>query len=185
MEVRIVQSTTGSAKTGLLLLLLLVMISVGRAQSTAELKKEAVEKTETLRPLINEMSQGLWDFSETALRETQSAQLLIDKLRAAGFRIEEAVAGMPTAFVATYGEGSPVIGILAEFDALPGVGNQPVPERQPRTDGVKAGHGCGHNLFGAASVGGAIALKQLMESEGLTGTVKLFGTPAEETVVGL
>jgi aminobenzoyl-glutamate utilization protein B len=91
---------------------------------------------------------------------------------------------MPTAFVATYGSGSPVIGILAEYDALPGVGNAPVPERQPREDGVSSGHGCGHNLFGAASVGGAIALKAVMEQAGLKGTIKVFGTPAEETLVG-
>lgn len=168
----------------MLILLGFLTGTLALAQKPAELKKQAIEKTETLRPLINEMSQRLWDYSETALLEEQSAQLLIEKLRSAGFQIKENVAGMPTAFVATYGEGSPVIGILAEFDALPGVGNQPVPERKSRTDGVSSGHGCGHNLFGAASVGGAIALKQLMEEEGLSGTLKLFGTPAEETVVG-
>lgn len=171
--------------TGTLLLSVLLMGYLPlAAQNTAQLKKQAIDITEGIRPMIDEMSQGLWDYSETALLEDQSAALLIEKLRDAGFSIEEGVAQMPTAFVATYGEGSPVIGILAEFDALPGVGNQPVPERKPRTDGVKAGHGCGHNLFGAASVGGAIALKQLMEAENMSGTVKLFGTPAEETVVG-
>lgn len=172
------------AKKNLLIFLGLLIGGFGMAQKSMKLKKQVIENTEALRPVIDEMSQGLWDFSETALLEEQSAQLLMDKLHTAGFRIEAGVAGMPTAFVATYGEGSPVIGILAEFDALPGVGNQPVPERSPRTDGVSSGHGCGHNLFGAASVGGAVALKQLMEAEGLTGTVKLFGTPAEETVVG-
>jgi len=175
---------TYQARKSLLILLGFLTGTLALAQKPAELKKQAIEKTETLRPLINEMSQRLWDYSETALLEEQSAQLLIEKLRSAGFQIKENVAGMPTAFVATYGEGSPVIGILAEFDALPGVGNQPVPERKSRTDGVSSGHGCGHNLFGAASVGGAIALKQLMEEEGLSGTLKLFGTPAEETVVG-
>ncbi len=172
------------ARKSLLILLGFLTGTLALAQKPTKLKKQAIEKTETLRPLINEMSQGLWDYSETALLEEQSAQLLIEKLRSAGFQIKESVAGMPTAFVATYGEGSPVIGILAEFDALPGVGNQPVPERKSRTDGVSSGHGCGHNLFGAASVGGAIALKQLMEEKGLSGTLKLFGTPAEETVVG-
>jgi aminobenzoyl-glutamate utilization protein B len=106
------------------------------------------------------------------------------ELRRAGFDLETNVADMPTAFVATYGKGSPAIGILAEYDALPGVGNQPVPQRKPRTDGVTSGHGCGHNLFGAASVGSALALKVLMERNGLKGTLRLFGTPAEETVVG-
>ena len=107
-----------------------------------------------------------------------------DALEEAGFSIESGVAGMPTAFVATYGSGRPVIGVLAEYDALPGVGNAPVPEREPREDGVTSGHGCGHNLFGAASVAGAIALKRMMEDQGIEGTIKLFGTPAEETVVG-
>ena len=91
---------------------------------------------------------------------------------------------MPTAFVATFGSGSPSIGILAEYDALPGVGNAPVPRREARDDGVTSGQGCGHNLFGAGSVGGALAIKQAMEAHDLPGTIKLFGTPAEETVVG-
>ena len=154
------------------------------AQNNKALKKNAIEKAEELRPLIDEISITLWDYSETALKETRSAKFLIKKLQSAGFKIEEGVADMPTAFVATYGSGSPVIGILAEYDALPGVGNQAVPKRQPRTDGVKSGQGCGHNLFAAASVGGAIAIKNALEENGIKGTLKLFGTPAEETVVG-
>lgn len=130
------------------------------------------------------MTIRLWEYSELPLRETRSAGFLIGKLEEAGFDIEINLADMPTAFVATYGGGSPVIGILAEYDALPGVGNEPVSERKARTDGVTSGHGCGHNLFGAASVGGAIALKALMGKNSLKGTLKLFGTPAEETVVG-
>jgi aminobenzoyl-glutamate utilization protein B len=91
---------------------------------------------------------------------------------------------MPTAFVAEWGDGGPVIGILAEYDALPNIGNEPVPLKQARADGHAHGHGCGHNLFAAGSVAAAIALKRTMASHGLKGTVKLFGTPAEETVVG-
>ena len=109
---------------------------------------------------------------------------MVRRLEEAGFEVETGVADMPTAFVATYGSGSPVLGILAEYDALPGVGNQAAAERKPRADSMTSGHGCGHNLFGAACVGGAIALAQLAEAEGLKGTIKLFGTPAEETVVG-
>ncbi|NIV92308.1 amidohydrolase [candidate division KSB1 bacterium] len=154
------------------------------AQDTEALKQSALAEAESLTPQINEIASQLWHYSETALKETKSARLLIEKLREAGFSIEEGVADMPTAFVAIYGTGSPVIGILAEYDALPGVGNEPVPERQPRTDGVKSGHGCGHNLFGAGSVGGAIAIKNIMKEKDLKGTIKLFGTPAEETVVG-
>ena len=91
---------------------------------------------------------------------------------------------MPTAFVASFGSGSPVIGVLAEFDALPSIGNAIVPRKEPREDGYPHGQGCGHNLFGAGSVGAAVAIKRTMEAHGLSGTVRLFGTPAEETVVG-
>ncbi|MFQ5752060.1 MAG: amidohydrolase [bacterium] len=148
------------------------------------MKRTAIDEADTLRPLIYEVANSLWEYAETSLHETRSANLLIKKLREAGFTIDKGVADMSTAFVATYGEGSPVVGILAEYDALPGVGNEPVPERRTRRDGVTSGHGCGHNLFGAASVGGAIALKYSMEKHGIKGTLKLFGTPAEETVVG-
>jgi aminobenzoyl-glutamate utilization protein B len=154
------------------------------AQESQRLKKNVINQVDSIEPVIEEMAMKLWDYAELALVETRSADLLVHKLDEAGFEIETNVADMPTAFVATYGTGSPVIGILAEYDALPGVGNQAVSQRKPRTDGVTSGHGCGHNLFGAASVGAAIALKELIEEEGLNGTIKLFGTPAEETVVG-
>ncbi|UCF15525.1 MAG: amidohydrolase [Phycisphaerales bacterium] len=154
------------------------------AQNPELLKRNVIARVDSIEPLIEEMAIKLWDYAELALAETRSADLLARKLDEAGFEIETNVADMPTAFVATFGSGSPVVGILAEYDALPGVGNQAIAERKPRTDRISSGHGCGHNLFGAASVGGAIALKQLMEAEGLKGTVKLFGTPAEETVVG-
>ena len=168
----------------LLVVLCLVTPQAVVAENTDLLKQQAIAQVESIQPLVDEMATKLWEYAELALRETQSSDLLIGKLREAGFQVERGVAGMPTAFVATYGSGSPVIGILAEYDALPGVGNEAVPERQPRKDGTTTGHGCGHNLFGAASVGGAIALKQVMAQEGVRGTIKLFGTPAEETVVG-
>ena len=154
------------------------------AQESEVLKRKVIDQVDSIEPVIEEMSIKLWDYAELALLETRSADLLVNVLDEAGFKIQTDVADMPTAFVATYGAGSPVIGILAEYDALPGVGNQVVPERKPRTDGITSGQGCGHNLFGAASVGAAIALKELMETEDLKGTIKLFGTPAEETVVG-
>ena len=154
------------------------------AQETGLLKQKALEQVDSIEPMIEEVAIKLWEYSETALQETQSVNLLINKLSEAGFSIETNVAGMPTAFVATYGSGTPVIGILAEYDALPGVGNQHIPERKPRADGVTSGHGCGHNIFAAASTGGAIALKILMEENNLKGTLKLFGSPAEETLVG-
>ena len=153
-------------------------------KTTETLKTEAIATVEALKPLIEEMATLLWDYSELALEEKLSAAMLAGKLEEAGFAVERGVADMPTAFVATYGQGQPVIGILAEYDALPGLGNEPVPRRQPRADGVISGQGCGHNLFGAACVGAAIALKKVMASHDIKGTVKLFGTPAEETVVG-
>ncbi len=163
---------------------LLVVIQIPLNCLANDLKEEAIAKTDDLRPLIHEMSNSLWEYSEIALKEIKSAELLSNALEKNGFKVERGVAGMPSAFVATYGAGNPVIGILAEFDALPGVGNEAVPRKEPRKDGVTSGQGCGHNLFGAASVGAAIAVKRTIESNGIPGTVKLFGCPAEETVVG-
>lgn len=147
-------------------------------------KKTVLAKVDELSAEIHRMSTTLWDYAETALLEEQSAEFLSGLLEREGFAVQRGVAGLPTAFTASYGEGRPIIGILAEFDALPGVGNAAVPERTARGDGITSGHGCGHNLFGAGSVGAAIALKRTMEEEGLAGTIRLYGTPAEETVVG-
>jgi aminobenzoyl-glutamate utilization protein B len=154
--------------------------------SLSPAKRAALNAVEELGEDIHTMAMTLWDRSELALLEEQSAEFLAGVLEQEGFTVERGVAGMPTAFTATFshGEGSPVLGVLAEYDALPGVGNAPVPHKAPREDGVTSGQGCGHNLFGAGSVGAAIALKRAMEREGLSGTVRLYGTPAEETVVG-
>lgn len=158
--------------------------SGAHAQKMTKLKKTALQEVDALKAQITDISQKLWNYSETALKEHKSTKLLVDLLRTEGFKMEEGVADMPTAFVASYGSGKPVIGILAEYDALPGVGNEALPYKQKRKDGVTSGQGCGHNLFGSASVNAAIALKRLMTKKKLKGTIKLFGTPAEETVVG-
>lgn len=155
-----------------------------QAQDIEQAKERALSEAASLEGAVRDMSMNLWQYAETALKESESAALLVRVLQQEGFTVEEGVAGMPTAFVASYGSGQPVIGVLAEYDALPGVGNAIVPERMVRLDGVSSGHGCGHNLFGAASVAGAIAIKRSMEALNLPGTVKLYGTPAEETVVG-
>jgi aminobenzoyl-glutamate utilization protein B len=147
-------------------------------------RQAALREVDQLQAEIGGVCRALWEFSETALKETRSAALLADRLEKEGFQVQRGVAGLPTAFVATWGSGSPTIGILAEYDALPGVGNAPVPRKQPREDGVTSGQGCGHNLFGAGSVGAALALQRTMKAAGLAGTLKLFGTPAEETLVG-
>ena len=168
----------------LALLVFLLTAPTLSAQDLSRNKQEALHHAEAISNQVYDMAMSLWSFSETAMLEYKSAEKLIEHLEAEGFSINRGVAGMPTAFTATYGSGAPSIGILAEYDALPGVGNAPAPGRQPREDGVTSGHGCGHNLFGAASVGGAIALKRTMDSQNLTGTITLYGTPAEETLIG-
>jgi aminobenzoyl-glutamate utilization protein B len=162
----------------------LALVGTSPAQSLSPEKQTALEAVNQLSSEIHLMAMTLWGYSETAMLEAQSAEFLAALLEQEGFTVERGVAEMPTAFVASWGNGSPVIGVLAEFDALPGVGNAPVPHRQDRDDGITSGHGCGHNLFGAGSVGAAIALKRTMQQHNIPGTIKLFGTPAEETVVG-
>jgi len=158
--------------------------SLLRAQGLTPEKATALSAVEALGPEIMAMSMTLWDYSELALLETRSAEYLADLLEKEGFTVKRGVAGMPTAFVASFGSGAPRIGILAEYDALPNIGNAVVARKAPREDGQPHGQGCGHNLFGAGSVGAAIALKRTMEAHGLAGTIRLYGTPAEETVVG-
>ncbi len=125
------------------------------------------------------LAKTLWDFAELGYLEEKSSALLQSALSAEGFNVKASVAGMPTAFVASYGRGEPVIAILAEFDALPGINQDAVPMRSP-IKGKGAGHACGHNLFGAGSVGAAIAVKHWLKETGHKGTVRLYGTPAEE-----
>lgn len=121
----------------------------------------------------------IWDYAELGYKETKSAALHVQNLREAGFTVETGVAGIPTAFVATYGTGSPVIGILAEYDALPGLAQEAVAEKKS-IEGKAGGHGCGHHLFGTASVSAGIAIKKLIEEKKFTGTIKVYGCPAEE-----
>ena len=125
------------------------------------------------------LAQSIWNLAELGYLEEQSSALLQRELQTAGFQLETGVAGIPTAFIAEWGEGGPVIGLLAEFDALPGISQDRVPERRLRDD-VTSGHACGHHLFGAGSVASAIAVKQWLERSGTPGRVRLYGTPAEE-----
>ena len=162
---------------------LLAFTPVG-AQDLPPAKASALRHASALENEIQRMAMELWDYSEIALVEDRSAAFLAGILEEEGFRVDRGVADMPTAFVAEWGSGSPVIGVLAEFDALPSIGNAAVPYRSPREDEHPHGQGCGHNLFGAASVGAAIALKRMLDDEGIEGTIRLYGTPAEETVVG-
>ena len=125
------------------------------------------------------VSRQIWETPELGFHEGKSSSLLSGELTKAGFMVQEGVAGMPTAFVASWGSGKPVIAILGEFDALPGLSQKDVPEKQPIADGAP-GHGCGHNLLGSASALAAVAVKEEMQARGLKGTIRYYGTPAEE-----
>ena len=125
----------------------------------------------------------LWNWAEVGYQEEQSSARLQKELREAGFRITAGVADMPTAFVAEFGSGQPVIAILAEMDALPGVSQAAVPDRSP-LKGRISGHACGHHLFGAGSTSAAIAVKHWLQTQRRSGTIRLYGTPAEEGGAG-
>jgi aminobenzoyl-glutamate utilization protein B len=140
---------------------------------------QAVEQT---IPTIKRIANEVWQFAELSLQEVKSAQLIMDILQEQGFTItSKGTAGVPTAFIAEYGSGAPVLGLLAEYDALPGLGNEPVPYREPRKDQIASGHGCGHNLLGAGSIGAAIALKNVVTEQKIPGTIRVYGCAAEET----
>lgn len=178
-----------------LALTLLVAPAVAQAQSSDAAKSPETSITRPKRHALEWLDQNevknrfgriadaIWSFAELGLQEYKSSALLISELEREGFRVEKGLAGMPTCFVATYGSGKPVIGILAEYDALPMVSQKafsvvhdPVVEGGP-------GHGCGHNMMGPAAAAAAIAVKKAMEQHGLSGTIKYFGSPAEEMLV--
>ncbi len=154
-----------------------------RPRPLTPLKIDAFAWLEANMKELSEINDEIGRLAEVAMEEYESAELLASYLEKSGFRVTRGIAGMPTAFVAVYGAGEPVIGILAEYDALPGLSQEPVPYKKPVAEG-QPGHGCGHNIFGTASTAAAVAMKQVMEKKNLEGTVKLFGCPAEETVVG-
>jgi aminobenzoyl-glutamate utilization protein B len=126
-----------------------------------------------------EMALKIYNWAEVGYKETKSSALLADRLEKAGFKVRRGVAKIPTAFTATIGEGKPVIGILGEFDALPGLSQQAVPFQQPAKD-TTAGHGCGHHLFGVASLSACLALGEQIRAGKIKGTLRYYGCPAEE-----
>ena len=144
------------------------------AQSTDPIAAVEAQEERTSR-----VARQIWDFAELGYLETRSSGLLVDELQREGFTIRAGVADIPTAFVAEWGEGGPVIGLLAEFDALPGITQSAASTREP-VDGKHAGHACGHNLFGAGSLSAAIAIRNWLDATGTPGRVRLYGTPAEE-----
>ena len=129
------------------------------------------------------ISDAIWNFAELGMQEFKSSAILIKTLEEEGFKVEKGVAGMPTCFVASWGSGKPVIGILGEFDALPMISQKALyPAQMPLVAGAP-GHGCGHNMMGTAGIAAAIAVKRSMEENNIPGTIKFFGSPAEETVI--
>ena len=126
-----------------------------------------------------QVSKQIWDYAELGYHENRSSELLQAQLKAAGFSLESGVADEPTGFIASYGQGKPVIAILGEFDALPGLSQNPVPQRSPVIPHAP-GHGCGHNLLGSGSALAAVAVKEYMVANHVSGTLRYYGTPAEE-----
>jgi aminobenzoyl-glutamate utilization protein B len=149
------------------------------AQDTAALKAQALTEIQSQYSTYKQIAMQIWDYAEVGYKEVKSSALLQKTLTDNGFTVKAGVADIPTAFVASYGSGSPVIGILAEFDALPGLAQQAVPVKTP-IEGKNAGHGCGHHLFGTASVAAGIEIKKLIAEKKLTGTIRVYGCPAEE-----
>ncbi len=162
-------------KRALLLATVMMMAPATAKADTAEILASIDARSEQSA----DTARKLWEWAEVGYQEEKSSGLLQQQLRAQGFSIDTGVAGIPTAFVAEYGKGGPVIAILAEFDALPGINQDATPTRQP-IPGKGASHACGHNLFGAGSVEAAIAVGKWLEETGTPGRVRLYGTPAEE-----
>lgn len=129
------------------------------------------------------LSDSIWNYAEPALHEYRSSKILMDYAGQQGFNVQRGVSGMPTAFIASYGAGRPVIGILGEYDALPGMSQKVSSKEEVLKEGA-AGHACGHNLFSPGSLGAAIAIKELIQQGKIKGTVRFYGTPAEESIGG-
>jgi len=161
-------------KHTLLLLTLLILGSL----SAQKRYQPHLQTLESKAAEYGEVAQTIWSYAELGYQEVQSSALLQSTLESEGFTIEKGVAGIPTAFLATFGSGGPTVGILAEYDALPGLSQKAVPYKISN-DG-RGGHACGHHLFGTASTAAAIAVKNYLKKSGKKGTIKLFGCPAEE-----
>lgn len=168
----------------LLFALCCASITAAQENKTVPVNKQAVLNSigKQEKELIS-LSDQVWSFAEIAMKEHQSAKVLSAYAEQKGFKVTRNVADIPTAFIAEYGSGKPIIGILGEFDALPGLSQKAIPSKEALNAGA-AGHGCGHNMFGAASLGAAVAVKELIASGKLKGTVRFYGTPAEEDLAG-
>lgn len=155
------------------------MLFVLQAQKIATLKEATIKEIDSKYEAYKTTALQIWNYAEVGYKEVKSSALHQQTLRDNGFTIQAGVADIPTAFVASYGSGKPVIAILAEFDALPGLSQEAIPEKKA-VAGKDAGHGCGHHLFGTASVAAGIAIKKLIEEKKFSGTIRVYGAPAEE-----
>lgn len=160
------------------LILLAVLGTSVLSMNAQKSEKDILEKLEQKSDEYGNIAQNIWEFAEMGYQEEKSSSLLQQTLKNAGFTIKTGVAGIPTAFVAEYGSGSPVIAILGEYDALPGLSQKAVAEKE--SAGAAAGHACGHHLFGTASTAAAISTKEWLEANKSKGTIRFYGTPAEE-----
>ena len=161
-----------------------LLLSLGSiAQSIPVNKQSVIQSVAKHENELISLSDQVWSHAEIAMKEHQSAKVLSDYAEKQGFKVTKNIAGIPTAFIAEYGSGKPIIGILGEFDALPGLSQKAQTTKEELNKGA-AGHGCGHNMFGAASLGAAVSIKELIASGKLKGTVRFYGTPAEEDLAG-
>ena len=142
-------------------------------------KSEILARLDAQKKTYEDIALKIWTYAEVGYHEVKSSALLQQQLASEGFTVQAGVAEIPTAFVATYGSGHPIIAVLGEFDALPGVSQTADPEKKARPE-VNAGHACGHHLFGTASAEAAIVVKDWMKATGQKGTLRVYGTPAEE-----
>jgi len=161
------------------LALYLMLSSPASPQSADGRQAELLSRMDAQSQHYADVSQKIWDLAEVGYQEQESAELLKAELQRAGFSIRDRIAGIPTAFSADWGAGKPVIAVLGEYDALPGLSQQPVPERRPVVP-EGPGHGCGHNLLGTAAAFAAIAVKEHLAENKMPGTIRFYGTPAEE-----
>ncbi len=172
--------------SGLLVFVFQILFSQSLAKIDISAEKQSVLNHLAQPEVIEKygkISDAIWSYAELGLQEFKSSALLAKTLEDAGFKVERGLAGMPTCFVASYGSGKPVIGILGEFDALPMLSQKGrVPEQDPLIEGAP-GHGCGHNTMCTAAAAAAIAVKQAIDEYKIQGTIKVFGSPAEETVI--
>lgn len=167
-----------------LTLLLTLPLTAQDKPTLSDIEKEMVKYLDSKRTELIEINQDIWTFAELGLQEFRSSARLIKVLEKNGFKVKKGISNMPTAFVAEYGSGKPIIGILAEYDALPDLAQEAGGASRKGIPGKENGHGCGHCALGTGTLGAALAIKNVYDTHKLKGTLRLYGTPAEETVIG-